>query len=248
MKKGPLVSIILPAYNERDNLKWLIPDISKILLNYNYEIIVIDDASSDGTRHAISDFNINYQYNYKRQGLANSIRMGIKASQGEIVLVMDSDGDHNTVHLPLMIDNLKFYDVVLTTRFKNGSKVNGHIKPNLSRAFNLFIRAMTGGQLSDYLYGHWAANKNSLEKVSFKNIFWGYGDYCIRLLFHFEKLDMKIHQIPSITGKREFGQGNLRPLKVFTQYTFAVFKLSLKERVLRVQKNKKLSNLQKSRS
>jgi len=216
MEKGPLVSIILPAYNERENLKGLIPDISKILSNYNHEIIVVDDASTDGTRHAISDFKIIYQYNYKRQGLANSIKMGIEASLGVMILVMDSDGDHNTIHLPLMIDNLKNYDLVLTSRFKNGSKVNGLVKPRLSKGFNLFVRAMTGGSLTDYLFGHWAANKSALDKICFKKVFWGYGDYCIRLLFYFEKLNLSIHQIPSLSGKREFGRGNLRPLKIFT--------------------------------
>jgi len=246
MEKGPLVSIILPAYNERENLKLLIPDIAKILEKYNHEIIVIDDASIDGTKYAVSDFNVVYIYNHNRQGLAKSIKLGIDTSLGEHIIVMDSDGDHNSVYLPLMIDNLKSSDVVLTSRFISGAKIEGKIKPYLSYGFNLFVRVMTGGKLSDYLYGHWGANRKALEQVNSKIIFWGYGDYCIRLLFYFERLGMNIHQMPSISGERKFGRGNLKPLKVFVQYTVTVFKLSLKERFKRVQKGDKLSGLPKS--
>ncbi|TDJ04144.1 MAG: glycosyltransferase [Deltaproteobacteria bacterium] len=248
MENGPLVSIILPAHNERENLKLLIPDIAKILSKYNHEIIIIDDASIDGTKHAVSDFNVVYIYNHNRQGLAKSIKLGIDTSLGEHIIVMDSDGDHNSVHLPLMINNLKISDVVLTSRFKKGSKVPGKVRPFLSLGFNLFVRVMTGGKLSDYLYGHWAANKKALEKINSTKVFWGYGDYCIRLLFYFEKLGMNIHQIPSISGERKFGRGNSKPLKVFFQYTVAVFKLSLKERFKRVRKGDKLSGLPKSNS
>ena len=138
MENGPLVSIILPAYNERENLKLLVPDITKILSQYNFEIIIIDDASIDGTKYILSDFNIVYKYNHQRQGLAKSIKMGIDASLGEHIIVMDSDGDHNTIHLPLMIDNLKTNDLVLTSRFKHGAKNNGQVRPFFSRGFNCF--------------------------------------------------------------------------------------------------------------
>lgn len=248
MENGPLVSVILPAYNERENLKLLVPDITKILSKYNFEIIIIDDASIDGTKYILSDFNIVYKYNHQRQGLAKSIKMGIDASLGEHIIVMDSDGDHNTLHLPLMIDNLKTNDLVLTSRFKHGAENHGKVRPFFSRGFNIFVRIMTGGKLSDYLYGQWAANKESLEKVYKNKIFWGYGDYCIRLLFYFEQEKLSIHQIPSISGMRKFGRGSFKPVKVFTQYTVAVIRLSLKERFKRVRKSKKLPNLQKSNS
>ena len=238
-----LISIILPAYNEGKNLKHLLPDIFKNLEKYNLEIILIDDGSADCTKDIVIDLNLVYKYNKQRQGLAKSIKMGIESARGEIIIVMDSDGDHNPLNLPFMIEELNFYDVVSTSRFLNRSKVTGRIRSSLSKAFNSFVRFMTGGELTDYLYGNWAIKKSTLEKINFNNIFWGYGDYCIRLLFYFEKLNLKILEIPSLYGKRLFGDSNLRPIKIFGKYTFAVFKLVLMERFLHVRKNKILSNL-----
>src|SRR3990172_7502434 len=115
MENNLEVSIILPAYNERFNLKSLIPEIDKILSKYNFEIIVIDDASSDGTNQALTDFNIIYKYNGKREGLGKSIKRGIEMSKGEFIIVMDSDGDHNPLNLSQMIEELKFSDMVINS-------------------------------------------------------------------------------------------------------------------------------------
>jgi len=240
------ISIILPAYNEKLNLKALIPNIGKILSNYNFEIIVIDDASSDGTGQALADFNIIFKHNEKREGLGKSIKRGIEMAKGEFIFVMDSDGDHNPLNLTQMLEGLKCNDMVINSRFKKRSLEDSRLRRRLSKGFNYFVRIMTKGSLTDYLYGYWCAKKSALEKINFDEIFWGYGDYSIRLLFYLEKLNLKILEIPSIPGNRRFGSGNLRFLKTFSQYTFSVILLTLKERIFCVSKDKTLSNLQRS--
>jgi dolichol-phosphate mannosyltransferase len=98
-----MVSVILPAYNEKDNLVPLIADIHKYLTAYHHEIIVVDDNSPDGTYGAVRDLNLPFVKPILRvdnRGLANSIRYGIENAKGDAIVVMDSDFNHKPEYLP----------------------------------------------------------------------------------------------------------------------------------------------------
>jgi dolichol-phosphate mannosyltransferase len=63
-----------------------------------------------------------------------------------------------------------------------------------------------------------------LEKLDYDKIFWGYGDYCIRLMFYLQQLEVKVLQIPAVNGQRLAGTGNSHFIKVFFQYMNATIK------------------------
>jgi len=72
-----------------------------------------------------------------------------------------------------------------------------------------------------------------MEKLNYDDIFWGYGDYCIRLLYYLQKQKTNILQVPAVNGDRRHGRGNSSFLKVFMQYTVETLKLTFKERIIK---------------
>ena len=227
------ISIVLPCYNERENIFQLILAIKAELEGYQYEILVVDDNSPDGTYQALFDSTIPNVVPILRtsdRGFAKSIRCGIEMSKGDIIVVMDSDFNHQPKYLRFMVDNMRYYECVSATRFQYGGAMNSRSRHYLSWSFNIFTRMMTGGMVTDSLYGFFAIKRKVLLSLDFNTIFWGYGDYCIRLLFYLQKRDISILQFPAINGERLGGKGNSNFLKVFRQYFIAVFSLALKER------------------
>lgn len=225
------MSIILPTYNEKQNVLCLIDEINAVLKDVIKEIIVVDDNSPDGTYEALvllKKENVRPILRTTNRGLANSIRCGLETAQGEILIVMDSDFNHQPKYLPFMIDSLKHYECVTASRYLYGGKMDSRIRHLLSWLFNVFTRVMTGGYITDNLYGFFAIKRESLTQLDYNNIFWGYGDYFIRLLYYLQKQEVTILQFPAVNGKRLHGEGNSRFFKVFIQYSMEVVRLACK--------------------
>ncbi|MBU1152826.1 glycosyltransferase [bacterium] len=234
MKLTEKISIILPTYNEKGNILPLIDAIHDELVDYDHEILVVDDNSPDGTYQAVVDRNCPYVRAILRAenpGLANSIRCGLENAQGDIFVIMDSDFNHQPKYLPPMIQSLSYYDCISASRFLYGGKMDTRIRHILSWIFNIFVRLMTGGQITDSLYGFLAIKRNIIEKCNYDDIFGGYGDYCIRLMYYLQRHNVEILQIPAVNGRRKAGEGNSRFFKVFWQYFIEVIKLTYKVRV-----------------
>ena len=130
-----------------------------------------------------------------------------------------------------MVKNLEFYNVVAGSRYVYGGGMDSWWRHNLSWVFNLFVRFGTGKYMTDTLYGFFAIHRSVMEKMDYDKIFWGYGDYCIRLMYYLQQKKYTILQIPVINGRRLRGVSNSRFLKVFGQYTWETFKLVVRERL-----------------
>ncbi len=233
-----LVSVILPAYNEKENLLLLVPAIAKSLSGHKIEILVVDDNSPDGTFQALVNLKAQIDcleiiVRTKDKGFAHSIRDGLLAAKGDILIVMDSDGNHDPVYLPFMVDNLRYFDCVTASRFQYGGGMGVRNRQVLSWIFNLFVRLCTSGMITDSLYGYWAVKRQKLELIKFEDVFWGYGDYCIRLFYYFQNHKLNVLQFPAQNGERLHGEGNSRMVKVFIQYFREVIKLTYKIRILK---------------
>lgn len=227
------ISIVLPCYNELGNVSKLIVAINDELKGYNHEIIVVDDNSPDGTYQSLIAESfpcVVPVLRMKDKGFANSIRYGIEIAKGNIIVVMDSDFNHQPKYLKFMVDSISYYDCVSASRFQYGGTMDSKSRHYLSWLFNIFTRVMTGGMVTDSLYGFFAIKREILCSLDFDKIFWGYGDYCIRFYYYLQKQNTPILQFPAVNGKRLAGEGNSNFLKVFWQYFVAVLKLTLRER------------------
>jgi dolichol-phosphate mannosyltransferase len=236
MKLTETISVILPTYNEKGNILSIIEAIHAALVNYEHEILVVDDNSPDGTFNAVVDHHYPYVraiLRIENRGLANSIRNGLENAKGTVFIIMDSDFNHQPKYLPFMIQAISYYDCVTASRFLYGGKMDSRIRHILSWIFNIFVRLMTAGQITDSLYGFLAIKRRVIEECNYDKIFWGYGDYCIRLMYYLQKQKTNILQVPAVNGDRRHGRGNSSFLKVFMQYTVETLKLTFKEGIIK---------------
>jgi len=129
----PELSIIVPTYNERENIKILISRIRKALDKYNasYEIIIVDDDSPDGTGQLAEQLakqygNIKVIHRPTKMGLATATLNGIKHAKGDIIAVMDADLQHPPELLPKLHQAiLKGNDIAIASRYIEGGKIEG---------------------------------------------------------------------------------------------------------------------------
>ena len=172
------LSIVLPTYNEKDNIINLIKQILEILKNIeNKEIIVVDDNSPDGTYLACKtafekNDGIKVLLRKNNKGLANSILDGIKICKGEYIIVMDTDLTHDPKLIPKLTCLAKEYDIVSGSRFCAGGLMENKIHYFCSFSFNLLLRIILKTQIQDNLGGYFCIKKNTLDLLPFEKIFY----------------------------------------------------------------------------
>ena len=226
------VSVVLPAYNEKGNIIELIDTIREQLLpmDIEKEIIVVDDNSPDGTgrlvqNHFVENKEVKTFIRIGEKGLATAIRHGIEKTSGNIIVVMDTDFNHDPKMLPQMIKFLEYYDIVIGSRFTSGGEMYDNFRYLCSYFYNFIIRIALLTRLQDNLSGFFAIRREFLFSLDFDRIFWGYGDYFFRLLFYTQKLGVNILDVPVVYQRRKEGISKTRLLPLLVQYTIALIKL-----------------------
>lgn len=229
------VCVILPTYNEKDNIILLINDIHQVLDNINHEIIVVDDQSSDGTFESVirmNDSSVRSFLRRENRGLASAIRYGLERARGGSIIVMDSDFNHQPKYLPFMIRSLESYNAVFASRFlPGGGTVDHRVRYFLSALFNIFVRFFIGLKVSDSLYGFFGIKKDIVNSRDYDDIFYGHGDYCPRLLYYLQKKNIPIFEFPAVNGKRRFGRRKMSFFDMFYTYCQAIIRLKRKMQV-----------------
>lgn len=119
------ICIIIPVLNEEDNIVLIYNKIKKIKLNF--DILFIDDNSRDLTRQKILNLkkikrNIFYLFRNKKKGIGSAHKAGISwcyKKKYKSIITMDCDGTHDPKYIPKLIKKAKFFDLIITSRFKN---------------------------------------------------------------------------------------------------------------------------------
>lgn len=175
MKEKVDVSVILCAYNEASVIEGAITSVDKVMRSsrWSYEIVVVDDGSSDGTgrraleyKRAHSDVRLKVVGYGKNMGKGNAIRVGFEHSVGDKVVFIDGDLDVNPSHIPFYIRALEDSDIVIGSKWHPESHVCMTFRRRfLSFGFNVFSRLLTGIRLKDTQTGLKAFRREVLERV-----------------------------------------------------------------------------------
>lgn len=229
------LSIILPTINEEKNLSFLIPEIIEVLNNQEisiYEIIVVDDNSSDGTEKLINNLSyINSKIKYlKRTGsssLPMSIWDGIEFAKQKYVMWLDADGSMTSTGVNLLLKNLieNQESVIIGSRFVNGGGYKGIEIENknlisafqkvyksedsflavmLSRLFNKFINVFLNCGVKDVTSGFIVGKKSYFAKNIFSIA--DYGDYFIYLIKNLKYQNINMIEVGYICETRKYGK------------------------------------------
>ena len=124
------ISIIIPTYNERDNITPLVERIDHALSGYDYEIVFVDDGSQDGTAElatALStDYPVKVMVRQGKRGLASAVVDGLKQATGQIMGVMDADLQHPPEVVPDLLREIKGgVDIAIASRYIEGGGCQG---------------------------------------------------------------------------------------------------------------------------
>jgi dolichol-phosphate mannosyltransferase len=227
-------SIILPTYKEKDNIVDLIQAIFKAIpANLDYEIVIVDDNSPDGTAEAVrqnfaGDPRVKLFVRTEERGLATAIRYGLEHSCGEILVFMDTDFNHDPALLPQMIKFLEYYDIIIGSRFVMAGGMEDRFRQFSSLIYNYGIRLLFQTPVHDNLSGFFSIYRDKLVSMDLDQIYYGYGDYFIRLLMIAHKRDYKMLEIPVFYRLRPHGHSKTQFLSIFTKYSLALVGLRLK--------------------
>ncbi|MEM3341953.1 MAG: polyprenol monophosphomannose synthase [Thermoplasmata archaeon] len=120
-----LLSVIIPTYNEKENVLTLIPRLAEVLKEIPHEIIIVDDNSPDGTSEAVRSLLPHYPQlrvitRVGERGLSSAVIRGFNEASGSIFAVMDADLSHDEKLLPVMYAKMKEHDMAIGSRYVEG--------------------------------------------------------------------------------------------------------------------------------
>lgn len=171
------ISIVVPCFNEIETIKQITSKIVNALNKYQYEILVIDDCSTDGSFEILNEIqsnnkNIKILSNSKNLGKGASLRKGFEEATGEIICIQDADLEYDPIDLIKMINLIieGSADVVFGSRFRG----NGPVRANLyiNRVANFIITTLTNIftnlSLTDIECCYKVFKKKDIQKIDLK--------------------------------------------------------------------------------
>ena len=180
-KEKPFVSIVLPCFNEEAILKNNIQTIISYLCSknnkYDWEVVIINDGSSDHTGKIAEDFerqneHIRVIHHPTNLNLGNALKTGFKNSKGDIIVVMDIDLSYATDHIEKMVDKLieTNSDIVIASPYMPGGKVTDvpFTRKLMSRWVNAFMRLAAQDKYHTYTGMVRAYRKDFINTVNLK--------------------------------------------------------------------------------
>jgi len=214
-------SVLLPTYNERDNL----PIIVWLLVKYfteadiDFEIIVIDDGSPDGTLEVAKQLEKIYgedkivlRPRAKKLGLGTAYVHGIKHASGNFVVIMDADLSHHPKFIPEFIKKQKEgdLDLVSGTRYAGGGGVNGwDLKRKvISRGANFVTQVLLRPGASDLTGSFRLYKKDVLEKLVAATVSKGYV-FQMEMIIRARQQGFTIGEVPITFVDRVYGESKL---------------------------------------
>lgn len=231
------VQIVIPTYNERDNLPVLVED---ILARYDYRVLVVDDHSPDGTGEVADELarrhpgRVEVMHRTGRRGLGLSYVDGLKhalATGADVVGQMDADLSHDPRYLGDLVAATAGADLVLGSRYLNGvSVVNWPLRRLILSSFaNSYVRAITGIAAHDCTGAYRCWRREALARVPIDRVASDGYAFMVETLFEAARIGCRVAEVPIIFVERRQGSSKLSNGVVF-ESIFMPWRLVLRNR------------------
>ena len=216
-----LYSIILPTYNERENLPIIFYLIDKYLTeaSLNYEVVIVDDSSPDGTlavaeaiKKSFGDCKVLIVSRKGKLGLGTAYSAGLKVARGERVILMDADLSHHPKFIPEMVKKMdsEGVEIVSGTRYIRGGGVYGwdSFRKLTSRTANFLADFLLNPQVSDLTGSFRLYQRDALKEILPKITCTGYA-FQMEIIVRARKAKMSIAEVPITFVDRIYGESKL---------------------------------------
>lgn len=211
------IIVVVPTYNERENLPILAQG---ILVHPGFRLLVVDDGSPDGTGDLADQLarenpgRVEVMHRTGPRGLGRSYVDGLKqalARGARLVFQMDADLSHNPEYLPALAAAADRFDVVIGSRYLTGvSVVNWPLHRIFLSAFaNRYVRAITGVSATDCTSGFRCWRRETLEQLPLDSMVSNGYAFIVEMLFEAARRGCRIGEVPIIFVERRQGQSKV---------------------------------------
>ncbi len=225
--------IVIPTYNERENISTLLDRIDSLGLE-NVEVVVVDDNSPDGTWQVVEErgkrtvrIHLLRRMQERGRGLAGvaGFRHALDIG-GSVVVEMDGDLSHDPSYIPDFLRAIENFDVILGSRFVKGggSKGRSFLREFVTKIAASYIRVMLGFSVKDPTSGFRCFRREVLEEINLSTLT-ARGPFIVtEMLFRCHRKGFRIGEIPIIFEERTRGRSKLG-FRVLLGNIFRVLKL-----------------------
>ncbi|KAK8944968.1 hypothetical protein KSP39_PZI007582 [Platanthera zijinensis] len=214
-----MYSIIIPTYNERLNIALVVYLVFKHLREFDFEIIIVDDSSPDGTQDIVKQLQLLYgeerillRARTKKLGLGTAYCHGLKHASGDFVIIMDADLSHHPKYLPSFIRKQKETgaSIVTGTRYVRGGGVHGWnlMRKLTSRGANVLAQTFLWPGVSDLTGSFRLYKKSVLEDVIGSVVSKGYV-FQMEMIVRASRKGYHIEEVPITFVDRVYGTSKL---------------------------------------
>jgi len=212
-----MVAVVIPSYNESQNLKILLPNILRILPNA--QIIVVDDSTGKDQMNTSTickrdTAHITYVSRNKKLGRGSAIIKGLKVALTneavQVCIEMDADLAHDPNEIPLLLSKINHADMVIGSRYMKGSKIVKWPVSRLvqSKIINFLLKYWLGLHISDYTNGFRAYSRKACEYLSSIQLFEKGFISLSEVAYKLQKNGFTIAEVPITFTDRKFGKSN----------------------------------------
>lgn len=229
------ILIVVPTYNERDNITLLVPVVKQALPGVH--ILVVDDSSPDGTSAAVKEMaasgveGLFVLDRAAKQGLGKAYIAGFKWAlerDYEFIFEMDADFSHNPAYLPKFIEAAQENDLVIGSRYVSGVNVVDWPMSRLLLSYfaNKFARVVTGLRIKDCTGGYKCFRRDVLEAINLNGVASSGYSFQIELNYFAWKRGFRIKEIPIVFTDRQRGVSKMST-KIIREAMLLVWKLRI---------------------
>jgi dolichol-phosphate mannosyltransferase len=230
---GPELAIVIPSFNERENIVPLLERLEAALSGLSWEVIYVDDDSPDGTageirRLAQKDGRIRCMQRIGRRGLSTAVIEGLLATSAPYLAVIDADMQHDEKLLPRMLETLKAeqLDVVIGSRYATGGGLGAWetSRAMISRVSTRLAHVIAPAELSDPMSGFFMLTRPAFERAV--RHLSGQGFKILLDLFASTPSPYRFKEIPYVFSTRVHGESKLDSNAVWEYLLLLLDKLS----------------------
>jgi len=216
--------VIVPTYNERDNIDILLDEL--LSLPVNLSVINVDDNSPDGTGEASDAWAVRYPdqvqvvHRAGKLGLGTAYIAGFKRAFEagfDRIMTMDADFSHHPRYIPSLIDLSRERDLVIGSRYvPGGGTLNCSARRKvLSRGANTFAKVMLGLHAKDCTAGFRCYRREVLQAIDLDSIRSNGYSFLIEMIFYVQRRDFTIGEVPIIFEDRRRGTSKISQNEVY---------------------------------
>lgn len=231
MPAGPELSIIVPTYNEAENVQPLVDLLDSLMNDTHWEVIFVDDHSPDKTSAVVRDIarqdsRVRCLERIERRGLSSAVIEGILASSAPYVCVMDADLQHDEKLIPQMLNQLKSeIDMVVASRYIENASTGSlpEHRVRISRAATILGNLVLEHELSDPMSGFFMCRRELFEQVAPRLS--GKGFKILLDIVANSPTGTEIKELPYHMKKREYGESKLSAIVVWEFFSLLANRL-----------------------